>query len=186
MTKYGIRTNSDIVPLTSETVNIGNASLNFNNVRAKNLIANNGTLQVHAVGSTGQVQLKANNLTGYQVFESGRTASVNGGGTDDGESQLRVVGLLKSTTINISNVPAISAGGFSILTRNTSNGSVEIISKKTIDKLTTYTVSTLPTGEQGDTAMVTDATAPTYLGALTGGGSVKCPVFYNGTAWVSA
>ena len=48
-----------------------------------------------------------------------------------------------------------------------------------------YTVATLPTGVTGMTAYVTDATAPTYLGALTGGGAVTCPVFYNGTAWVS-
>lgn len=48
-----------------------------------------------------------------------------------------------------------------------------------------YTVSTLPAGTLGDTAYVTDATSPTYLGTLTGGGSVKTPVFYNGTAWVS-
>jgi len=49
-----------------------------------------------------------------------------------------------------------------------------------------YTVATLPGGVVGDTAYVTDATAPTYLGALTGGGAVTCPVFYNGSAWVSA
>lgn len=53
-------------------------------------------------------------------------------------------------------------------------------------KLKSYTVGTLPTGQQGDTAYVTDATAPTYLGALTGGGAVVCPVFHNGTAWISA
>lgn len=52
-------------------------------------------------------------------------------------------------------------------------------------RLKSYTVATLPAGTQGDTAFVTDATAPTYLGTLTGGGSVVCPVFYNGTAWVS-
>ena len=49
-----------------------------------------------------------------------------------------------------------------------------------------YTVATLPAGTVGMRAYVTDATAPTYLSALTGGGAVKCPVFYNGTAWVSA
>lgn len=49
-----------------------------------------------------------------------------------------------------------------------------------------YTVATLPAGTAGARAYVTDATAPTYLGALTGGGTVTCPVFYNGTAWVSA
>jgi hypothetical protein len=48
-----------------------------------------------------------------------------------------------------------------------------------------YTVATLPTGTVGMMAYVTDATSPTYLGTLTGGGAVKVPVFYNGTAWVS-
>jgi len=53
-----------------------------------------------------------------------------------------------------------------------------------------YTVATLPsTAATGmvvnAVAVVTDATAPTYLGALTGGGAVRCPVFYNGTAWVA-
>jgi len=62
------------------------------------------------------------------------------------------------------------------------NGAIKV---EGVIKLKSYTVSTLPTGVQGDTAYVTDATAPTYLGVLTGGGSVKCPVFYNGTAWVA-
>lgn len=47
----------------------------------------------------------------------------------------------------------------------------------------TYTVATLPAGGLGDRAMVTDASSPTYLGALTGGGSTVCPVFHNGSAW---
>jgi hypothetical protein len=61
----------------------------------------------------------------------------------------------------------------------------EYLESKQIQRLAQYTVATLPTGAQGDTAYVTDATAPTYIGTLTGGGSVVCPVFYNGTAWVS-
>jgi hypothetical protein len=52
-------------------------------------------------------------------------------------------------------------------------------------RLKGYTVATLPAGTQGDTAFVTDAVAPTYLGTLTGGGTVVTPVFYNGTAWVA-
>ena len=48
-----------------------------------------------------------------------------------------------------------------------------------------YTVATLPTGALNDRAYVTDATAPTYLGTLTGGGAIVCPVWHNGTAWVS-
>ncbi len=54
-----------------------------------------------------------------------------------------------------------------------------------VAQLKNYTVGTLPVGTEGDTAYVTDATAPTYLGALVGGGAVKCPVFFNGVAWVS-
>ena len=53
-------------------------------------------------------------------------------------------------------------------------------------RLKGYTVATLPAGTQGDTAFVSDATTPTYLGALVGGGAIVAPVFYNGTAWVSA
>ena len=54
----------------------------------------------------------------------------------------------------------------------------------------TYTVAALPPAGtpglvRGLKAYVTDATAPTYLGALTGGGAVFCAVMWNGTAWVS-
>jgi len=48
-----------------------------------------------------------------------------------------------------------------------------------------YTVATLPAGVQGMRAFVTDATSPTFLGALTGGGAVVTPVFFNGSAWVA-
>lgn len=51
-----------------------------------------------------------------------------------------------------------------------------------------YTVATLPTASaalKGARAYVNDATAPTFLGTLTGGGSVVCPVFCNGTEWVA-
>jgi hypothetical protein len=57
------------------------------------------------------------------------------------------------------------------------------ISNGTI-RLKNYTVSTLPSGTQGDTAYVTDASSPTYLTTVSGGGSTVCPVFYNGSNWV--
>jgi hypothetical protein len=50
---------------------------------------------------------------------------------------------------------------------------------------TIYTVSTLPIGVLNDMAIVSNALSPTYLGALIGGGSVICPVWNNGTIWVS-
>ena len=49
-----------------------------------------------------------------------------------------------------------------------------------------YTVSTLPIGCLGMRAFVIDATAPTFLSAVTGGGTVVTPVFFNGIAWVAA
>jgi len=53
-------------------------------------------------------------------------------------------------------------------------------------RLKGYTVAGLPAGTQGDRAFVTDATLPVYGAALTGGGAVVVPVFYNGAAWISA
>ena len=46
-----------------------------------------------------------------------------------------------------------------------------------------YTVATLPAATVYDRAWVTDALGPTYLATAVGGGSVVCPVFYNGHAW---
>jgi hypothetical protein len=68
----------------------------------------------------------------------------------------------------------------------TANNALGTLKAAVVGTTTAYTVATLPTGFQGARAFVTDATLPTYLGALTGGGAVVCPVFYNGTAWVSA
>jgi len=49
-----------------------------------------------------------------------------------------------------------------------------------------FTVATLPSSAPTSLNLyVTDALAPTYLGALTGGGTVTCAVLYNGTNWVS-
>lgn len=47
-----------------------------------------------------------------------------------------------------------------------------------------YTVAALPAGAIGDIAYVTDALAPTFLAIVVGGGTVKSPVFFNGTNWV--
>ena len=52
-------------------------------------------------------------------------------------------------------------------------------------RLKGYTVATLPTGVTGNTAYVTDALTPTYLGTAVGGGAVICKVFYNGTNWIT-
>ena len=88
---------------------------------------------------------------------------------------------LSVIAINSSNrIVTTGDSGFSGLFEGTFNGNLST------SYLQNYTVATLPVSPtQGQIAYVTDATAPTYLGTLTGGGSVKCPVFFNGSAWVS-
>jgi hypothetical protein len=51
-----------------------------------------------------------------------------------------------------------------------------------------YTVSTLPTcnsSAKGLSAAVTDASSPTFLGTLTGGGSTFAPAVCNGSNWIA-
>lgn len=86
-------------------------------------------------------------------------------------------------SISFQVAPAGSSGS----AQNALATAMTIDSVKTVRIGTGYTVATLPAaGTAGRYTYVTDATAPTYLGALIGGGSVVCPVFDNGTAWVSA
>jgi hypothetical protein len=70
----------------------------------------------------------------------------------------------------------------------TGTGNVVLDNKPTIKEPIVgsgYTVATLPTGTIGMRTYVTDALAPTFLGVLVGGGAIKAPAFYNGTAWVA-
>lgn len=62
----------------------------------------------------------------------------------------------------------------------------------TLQSTTTSTVSNVVStfgscggGTTGKRGVVTDATAPTFLGALVGGGTVVSPIFCNGSSWVS-
>ena len=83
------------------------------------------------------------------------------------------------TRLVFDNAGSVSTDSTLIIPTNTGNRTIAL-------KDEGYLVANLPTGTLGDRAYVTDATSPTYLGTLTGGGAVKCPVFYNGSAWVSA
>ncbi len=81
----------------------------------------------------------------------------------------------------------LSRGGVGIL--DVGNGTVGDTSATlhaAIVQTNGYTVATLPAADIGARAYVTDqATACATAGAaLTGGGSVVCPVFHNATTWV--
>src|SRR5579884_3280886 len=85
--------------------------------------------------------------------------------------------------LQIENASTAPAGGDIAGAVNAING---FYRNGVLDGLKQYTVATLPAAPgQGARAYVTDAVAPTFLGALTGGGTVVTPVFYNGTAWVA-
>jgi len=80
----------------------------------------------------------------------------------------------------------VAAAGSSGTAQNALATAMRVYNTKTVAVGSAFTVATLPAaGTQGRRAWVTDALAPTFLGALTGGGAVVCPVFDNGTAWVS-
>lgn len=56
-----------------------------------------------------------------------------------------------------------------------------------VPALTNYTVATLPsaaTSGAGARSFVTDATAPEFGSAVIGGGTVKTPVYSDGTNWI--
>jgi hypothetical protein len=88
-------------------------------------------------------------------------------------------------TINIGTAGA-SGSTTNIAIGGTAGTSTTTINGQTIMASKGYTVSGLPaSATTGSRAHVTDAMAPLFLGTLTGGGAVVCPVFYNGTAWVA-
>lgn len=89
-----------------------------------------------------------------------------------------------------SNVFAVCPGAGRVLTI-TGGGtpSTSVASFAGVTKLSAIkTVAGLPTcngGAEGAWSSVSDATAPTYNAALTGGGAVHVPVYCNGTIWTS-
>ena len=127
------------------------------------VIANGGT------GATTAAAARAN-LGAGTVTSVGGTGTVNGitlTGTVTTTGNLTLGGTLSgvSLTTQVSGILPVANGG---------NGLGAA-----------YTVGTLPAaGTQGRRSWVTDALAPVFLAAPTGGGAVVCPVFDNGVAWV--
>lgn len=108
---------------------------------------------------------KVNN-SGY--FENSRSVTFN---PVTGKFEYTIVGLSETTAQEL--LPKVLTQELIVQLR------------KQLDVYAVNTLPVAPTAVIGQMAYVTDATAPTYLGALVGGGAVKCPVFFNGTAWVS-
>ena len=156
------------------------------------------------LSGASQVQVSAS--TGASNFGTSQTSGTIGVGSTSGTGAITVGQSTANQTVNVhTGVTAsgntktvnIGTGGASGSTTTISIGSSTsgATSTTTLNgstvftgtaQLQGYTVATLPAaGTAGRRAYVTDATAPTWLGALTGGGTVKCPVFDNGTAWIA-
>jgi hypothetical protein len=85
-----------------------------------------------------------------------------------------------------SSFPALKRSTTIVQVRLADDSAYAPLEASTLCTATAYTVATLPAaGTAGRRAYVTDATLPTFLGALTGGGAVVTPVFDDGTAWVA-
>ena len=142
------------------------------------------SINMHTGQTTGTIQIggSGTNTTGSITIGLGRgSQTLNLATGTQGSGVTKTInfgtgGVSGSTTV-------ISIGSTAGTSTTTLNGST--IATGTI-QTQGYTVATLPTaGVVGRRAHVTDATLPTFLGTLTGGGTVKCPVFDNGTAWVA-
>jgi hypothetical protein len=155
------------------------------------LLSSSARVAIVGVANVDLTQTVANNLTGTGISYNPRLIvgvgdwnSASNTGTRKNGLVVMSDGVVSAPEQSISNIdsPTVPTGA------SASFANRVLITKEYADvnyKLQSYTVATLPSGSEGDVAYVTDATAPTYLGTLTGGGAVKCPVFYNGTAWVS-
>lgn len=125
--------------------------------------------------STGSMSFTSRGI--FSASADGVFRFTNNASTDFGRLQLG------GTT---SSFPAIKRSGTAAQIRLADDSAYAPIEASTVRTATAYTVATLPAaGTAGRKAYVTDALAPTFLGTLTGGGAVVCPVFDNGTAWVA-
>jgi hypothetical protein len=133
----------------------------------------NSSYGVSARSTTGTA-LYANSVTGTKIASFAKNSSeksyIDSAGNYVGGAQLS----------GTPTTPTAPSGD-----NSTAIANAQFVRREFQTKLKSYTVSTLPITTRGDLAYVTDAIAPTYLGTLTGGGTIVCPVFYNGTNWVS-
>ncbi len=82
----------------------------------------------------------------------------------------------------------LAPGDSALILLDTDNNWRPLTINRVLPKPPAYTVANLPTCNstyQDSVAIATDATSPTYGGALTGGGSKRTPVYCDGAAWTS-
>jgi hypothetical protein len=138
--------------------------------------------------AAASLQLGANTATASATATAQTIKGPNATGTTSTGGSLTLAGGTGTTAGGSVILAASATTGAPATAVTVNNNAVTTFAKPPV--LPAYTVATLPATAangmvQGAHAIVTDAVLPTYLGALTGGGAVVCPVFYNGASWVS-
>ena len=149
------------------------------------LIKGNGTALLPAISgtdyapaTTGESILYGNGAGGFSNVTIGTNLSFSAG----------TLNATSSMVYPSAGIPNSTGSAWDTSYAVTGTGNVVLDNKPTIKEPivgTGFTVATLPTGTIGMRTYVTDALAPTFLGVLVGGGAIKAPAFYNGTAWVA-
>ncbi|WP_158810469.1 Gp138 family membrane-puncturing spike protein [Beijerinckia sp. L45] len=153
---------TSILSSVAHTLQAPNASLDKSGNQTNR---GSSTSQGNITSSSGNVSAPSGAISG----QSGSFGSLTGiGGA--------VMALIKA-----------AAGSFSSIATG-SMQSTGPVAAPTIQTNQPYTVATLPTPSlllQGTRAFVTDATSPSFMQALVGGGIIVCPAFCDGTQWVA-
>ena len=169
----------------------GYATTGWYNIGANNWGFAVSGAKVLDIASTGLSVTGVSSASGFQCTSNstnsaGSGVELLGGATGTVQAYNRTGGAYINLALDGLTTSLKASGSNIAVATSTGLAVTGAISATTTIKTGGYTVATLPAGTVGMRAYVTDATAPTYNGALTGGGAVTVPVFYNGTAWVSA
>jgi hypothetical protein len=141
-------------------------------------------VQVAAIGKLGLVQPDGASI---QISGAGVLSATAAAANPTATAGPSAINGSASTYMRSDASPAVQKATISQLGLVQADGvTIDISAAGVISAGKGYVVAMLPAaGVQGRRAWVTDATSPTFLGTLTGGGAVVCPVFDNGAAWVA-
>ena len=156
----------------------------FNNIKLGEWAVGTGPIPIGVTGVGGAISIArpsdgADGILGFFVHNDKDLGVRARGATRFYQVNTQVFAVLENGNLLINKITDNGDDKLQV------NGSVSVTTLKTSG----FTVATLPAPPAqglGAIAHVTDALNPTYLGTITGGGTVKCPVFYNGTNWVSS
>lgn len=157
-----------------------------NTITASTINANpSGLIGMSSVNGTAATPLRSDGLHAIDPAIAPEWTGTHGW-ADSAEVQLGAGNDLRlfhdgtdSWVRNDTGIMKLAAGAASVFEVTAARGTMNLPLR-----LKGYTVATLPAGTVGDTAYVTDALAPVFLGIVAGGGAITTTVFYNSTNWI--